>query len=153
MITSVDNTILKVCSEIDPRFVVYLMSSSTWLNWIQSICRAGGGFRYRVSRSMLGAIQVPVPAFPEQQAIVQHIDDATASLAKPIKHFEREIEFLQGYRTRLIADVVTGKLDVREAARHLPIEESDAAEPLIEATGLDDEEEMTDDAVSDGDEI
>ena len=33
---------------------------------------------------------------------------------------EREIGLLREYRTRLIADVVTGKLDVRAAARQLP---------------------------------
>ena len=31
-----------------------------------------------------------------------------------------QVELLQEYRTRLIADVVTGKLDVREAAAQLP---------------------------------
>ena len=35
---------------------------------------------------------------------------------------EREIELLREYRTRLVADVVTGKLDVREAAAQLPEE-------------------------------
>ncbi|MEK7278304.1 MAG: hypothetical protein AAB342_06650 [Chloroflexota bacterium] len=39
------------------------------------------------------------------------------------------------YRTQLIADVVTGKLDVREAAWGLPEEggEADDAEPVTEA--------------------
>ena len=32
----------------------------------------------------------------------------------------RQIELMEEYRTRLIADVVTGKLDVREAAEDLP---------------------------------
>ena len=36
---------------------------------------------------------------------------------------EFEIELLSEYRTRLVADVVTGKLDVREAATRLPDEE------------------------------
>jgi type I restriction enzyme S subunit len=44
----------------------------------------------------------------------------------------REIRFLHEYRTRLIADVVTGKLDVREAAARLP-QEADEPEPLDEA--------------------
>ena len=35
---------------------------------------------------------------------------------------QREIDLLREYRTRLIADVVTGKLDVREAAAKLPEE-------------------------------
>ena len=38
---------------------------------------------------------------------------------------------MQEYRTRLIADVVTGKLDVREAAAQLP-GESDDEEPFDE---------------------
>jgi type I restriction enzyme S subunit len=39
-----------------------------------------------------------------------------------ISRLEREIELLREYRTRLVSDVVTGKLDVREAAAHLPAE-------------------------------
>lgn len=39
-----------------------------------------------------------------------------------IARLEREIELLREYRTSLVADVVTGKLDVRPAARHLPAE-------------------------------
>ena len=37
----------------------------------------------------------------------------------------RQIELLREYRTRLIADVVTGKVDVREAAVQLPDETDD----------------------------
>jgi len=40
-----------------------------------------------------------------------------------IARFEREITLLREYRTRLTADVVTGKLDVRAAAAQLPEEE------------------------------
>ena len=39
----------------------------------------------------------------------------------------REINLLCQYRTRLIADVVTGKLDVREAAARLPCNATDLA--------------------------
>ncbi len=51
---------------------------------------------------------------------------------------------LREYRTRLIADVVTGKLDVREAAARLP-DEVEELEPLDEADALiDGEDEPTD---------
>ena len=40
-----------------------------------------------------------------------------------IERTEQEIDLLREYRTRLVADVVTGKLDVREAASRLPDEE------------------------------
>ena len=60
-------------------------------------------------------------------------------------HAEREISLLREYRTRLIADVVTGKLDVREAAARLPPEpdlstcdtQAGEPEPLDEADDLD----------------
>jgi type I restriction enzyme S subunit len=45
-----------------------------------------------------------------------------------IARFEREITLLREYRTRLTADVVTGKLDVRAAAAQLPEEAEE--EPL-----------------------
>jgi len=54
MITSVDNAILKPSEDFDSQFIVYVMSSSVWLEWIQTLCRVGGGFRFRISRSMLG---------------------------------------------------------------------------------------------------
>ena len=43
-----------------------------------------------------------------------------ADIDTAIARANREIELLNEYRTRLIADVVTGKLDVREAAAALP---------------------------------
>jgi type I restriction enzyme S subunit len=48
-----------------------------------------------------------------------------------IDAMQREIRFLREYRAHLIADVVTGKLDVREAAARLP-DEVDEPEPLDE---------------------
>ena len=45
-----------------------------------------------------------------------HRDKATAGIDAAIARTRRQIELVQEYRTRLIADVVTGKLDVREAA-------------------------------------
>jgi len=55
---------------------------------------------------------------------------------------EREIELLREYRTRLVADVVTGKLDVREAAARLP--EEVAPESAEDDTDPSDETEPVD---------
>lgn len=124
MITSVDNAILKVNHEVDPRYVVHLMSSPGWLNWIESICRAGGGFRYRISRSMLGDSKVPLPPIDEQCSIADAIEQELSASAVAISRIREEIDLLLEYRARLIADVVTGKLDVREVAARLPDEET-----------------------------
>ena len=68
------------------------------------------------------------PPLPEQTAIVEYLDKATAGIDTTIAHARREISLLREYRTRLIADVVTGKLDVREAAASLPEETEEAAQ-------------------------
>ena len=65
---------------------------------------------------------VALPA-SEQQAIVDFIHLETRDLSTAKTRLEREIELLREYRTRLVAYVVTGKLDVREAAARLPDEE------------------------------
>lgn len=65
---------------------------------------------------------VALPA-SEQQAIVDFIHLETRDLSTAKTRLEREIELLREYRTRLVADVVTGKLDVREVATRLPNEE------------------------------
>jgi len=66
--------------------------------------------------------QMPNVALPsaEQEAIVAFIQSETSGLNTAGSRLEREIELLREYRTRLVADVVTGKLDVREAAARLP---------------------------------
>lgn len=123
MITSVDNTILKPRSDVSGQYVVHLLSSPLWIDWVKSLCRAGGGFRYRVSRTMLGLLSVPLPPFSEQLAINEFIATTTGSVYKMILALRAESNRLLEFRTRLISDVVTGKLDVRDAAAKLPIED------------------------------
>ena len=79
----------------------------------------------------LANITVPVPPLPEQTAIVEYLDKATVDIDAAITRARRLIELVQEYRTWLIADVVTGKVDVREAAAQLP-DESDDEEPFDE---------------------
>ena len=57
-----------------------------------------------------------LPPPEEQAAVVRHIGKATSEIEAAIDRARRQIELMEEYRTRLIADVVTGKIDVREAA-------------------------------------
>ena len=68
------------------------------------------------------------PPLSEQTAIVEYLDKATTDIDAAIARARREIELLKEYRTRLIADVVTGKLDVRKAAAQLPSETDENTE-------------------------
>ena len=62
-------------------------------------------------------LETPVflPSMDEQTAVVKSLDTAETTFRKASKRARRQIELMEEYRTRLIADVVTGKIDVREA--------------------------------------
>jgi type I restriction enzyme S subunit len=80
--------------------------------------------------------QMPNVLLPveEQEAICLSIQEQTRTQNTAISRLEREIELLREYRTRLVADVVTGKLDVREAAARLPEEAAPTTEVETDLT-------------------
>lgn len=67
----------------------------------------------------LKRVIVPVPPEDEQAAIVRHLDEATADPLRAIDTAEREMRLIGEYLIRIRSDVVTGKLDVREAVKRL----------------------------------
>ena len=74
-------------------------------------------------------------------AVAEFLDRELRQFQVIASRLEREITLLREYRTRLVADVVTGKLDVREATERLPdVTANTTSEPptteLSEATEL-----------------
>jgi type I restriction enzyme S subunit len=80
-------------------------------------------------------LPIPVPPVAEQQEVVQQIAHATSDLARAIAAIRREVVLLKEFQERLIADAVTGKLDVRAAQLSLPpdVEVNDETETIEEA--------------------
>ena len=99
-----------------------------------------GGTKQGLSLNDVKSLLVPVPSIDEQESICGHVDEATSEIVSAITKAEAEILLIREYRVRLVADVVTGKLDVREAATKLSevIESGD--------TEFDAEEESEDDS-------
>lgn len=56
---------------------------------------------------------IPIPPLPEQKQIVEYLDKKTKKINSLIENINRQIELLQEYKQRLIADVVTGKVNVQ----------------------------------------
>ena len=81
-----------------------------------------GGTKDGLSLSDVKDYPILLPPRPEQDQLVKWIEAHEASLASSIEDTERKIQLLREYRTRLTADVVAGKLDVREAVKLLPLE-------------------------------
>jgi type I restriction enzyme, S subunit len=88
-----------------------------------------------------------VPPVEEQAEIVSFAVRTTQRLMNAIEVFEREISLVREYRTRLVADVVTGKLDVHDAAASLP-EEADGAELIDDAAEIEESEVEADSDVA-----
>ena len=101
-----------------------------------------------VDRKDLFDIKVVRPACEEQIQIIDWIESETAQLEVAVSAAQHEITLLHEFRTRLIADVITGKLDVREAAAQLP----DEVEELHQLEETDDIRDNEDDALDDLDE-
>ena len=73
--------------------------------------------------AVVSSLSVAVPPIEEQSGIVGYLNNTIPTIDTAIALARRQIELVQEYLTRLIADVVTGKLDVRAAAAELPDEE------------------------------
>lgn len=112
--------VLKMSPRLRPAFANYLMRSRAMVDQFVAASKGVGDIQRQVFWPFLRKVQVPVPALEEQDAIVNFLAAETKALRQAITRTEREIALMQEYRTRLTADVVTGKLDVRAAAEKLP---------------------------------
>ena len=63
--------------------------------------------------SILLDYKYPLPPLSEQQDIVEYLDKKTSDIDAALKQIDTQIADLQAYRTALISEVVTGKIDVR----------------------------------------
>ncbi len=116
---------------IDSRFLLRALQSPSIA--YQFHVRATGVTRFGLSHYAIKSLLLPVPPMREQSEIAKHLDEATSAATAAIERAQREITLLHEYRASLVAAVVTGKLDVREAARALPdVQQLEQSEELGE---------------------
>jgi len=97
---------------------------------LRFISESSGSTRAALTVQDLKDFKVLIPSLDEQEHIVHGVKQRTSNLDEAAKHALQEIKLVQEYRTRLIADVVTGKVDVRGMAFEMPedFEDVDAAD-------------------------
>jgi type I restriction enzyme S subunit len=116
----------------ESRYFGYLFRTPAYMGEVDRYSRGIVKDRNRLYWEDFKQMPSPCPPTKEQVQIADAIDERTKAINETIERAQREIELIREYRTRLIADVVTGKLDVREAATKLP-GEPEATEPLDDA--------------------
>ena len=106
-----------------PRFGLLSVLDSYFQNQLQ--CRGTGSTAVGIKGSKLPQLRIICPPIGEQRAILMHLQTAVQDCGRKSAVAARLIGLLEEYSARLIVDVVTGKLDVREAMANLPV-----ADPL-----------------------
>ncbi len=130
--------------EVVPEFLAAVISTRVMQREIRF--EQNGASREGLTLDAIKSFAIPLPPLSDQRQILDSIKlDASQWDAVAVR-FEREITLIQEFSTRLIADVVTGKLDARAAAASLP--EVTEMEPIDDLTEGDDLDEVADDAES-----
>lgn len=125
---------------IEPRFLAMFLSS--WAGVNNTVSRANTVTMSTLAQGAINSLPIVVPPLVEQRVILGLVDAESTPLTTAITRLEREIDLLCEYRTCLVSDVVTGKLDVREAAARLP--ERAAATTTEDGADLSDETQTAD---------
>lgn len=112
LIASTGFAVLTPGKNVEPEYLGYVIQSSAFVN---RVAANSIGIAYpAIAETVLGRFHVALPpTVEEQQAIVAHIKTESAPLDDAITRTEDEIKLIREYRDRLIADVVTGQVDVR----------------------------------------
>lgn len=145
LIASTGFAVLTPGKGVEPEYLGYVIQSSSFVN---RVAANSIGIAYpAIAETVLGRFPVALPpTVEEQQAIIAHIKTESTPLDEAISRTEDEIKLIREYRDRLIADVVTGQIDVRSWQ---PGPEDQIIEEDLTALGEDDEsgtaEEETDD--------
>ncbi len=103
----------------NPRYFSALFRTSAYTTAVDRSSRGIVKDRNRLYWSDFKQLASPYPPIEEQATIARYLDDSDRRIQRGIQATQRQIDLLKEYRTRLIADVMTGKLDVREAPEAL----------------------------------
>lgn len=96
---------------IDNKYLAYLFQSSTWRYQIRK--KANGVKVYSITQKMLKDAFILIPPSDEQVKIVNYLDSICKQINALIEKESCKIDDLQDLKIRTIADVVTGKIDIR----------------------------------------
>lgn len=145
LIASTGFAVLTPGKGVEPEYLGYVIQSSSFVNRVTA---NSIGIAYpAIAETVLGRFLVAFPStVDEQQSIVAHIKSESTPLDDAITRAEEEIKLIREYRDRLIADVVTGQIDVRGWR---PGPDDVASDEELAVLG-DDETELREDELGDG---
>ena len=139
--------VLSLSSRLNVHFANLLFRERVMVDQYLICSRGVGSIQRNLYWPHLKRVSLLLPPLPEQIAIARFLDKTSSKIDESIDRAQRQIDLLREYRERLISDVVTGKLDVREAAARLP-QEADKPASIDNSDDLADREEGYDEMES-----
>ncbi|MFZ1515440.1 MAG: restriction endonuclease subunit S, partial [Saprospiraceae bacterium] len=106
-------TYYRIKRDFIPKFIFYQFQSNVFNEQLK-LLSGGGSTRDYVGIVAQRELKLIKPPIDEQIAIVKQIDIETGKLDTLISKYQKQIDLMQEYRTSLISQAVTGKIDVRE---------------------------------------
>jgi len=103
--------VLRATGDVSADFLEQKLRSKRVIDLINS--STFGAKMPRADWTFIGNLKFAYPPADEQREILEHIQEKSAEIDQAIIRAQREIELMREYRTRLISDVVTGQVDVR----------------------------------------
>ncbi|WP_218682507.1 hypothetical protein [Microbacterium sp. BF1] len=128
-----------------PRFASVAMNSPYFQ--YQLTVRGTGSTATGIKASKLPQLLIALPPADEQDRLLGIFDQKIGTSTAIVTRVRREIDLLQEFRTRLVADVVTGQVDVRAIAATLPDAPESFDNNTVSAT-----DDALDEALSEGEE-
>jgi len=122
-----------------PQYLSMLMTSQHGRNYFWKTAKKTTNLA-STNATTLGAFLIFIPDLQEQESILRYVEKESRNLQDAIYRCEREIDLVREYRKRLVADVVTGKVDVR----HISVEDISEGETFEEFMESDEIEEPSD---------
>ena len=119
---------------LDAGFLMLQLLSTIGRRQIERDARGSSGTMPKISQRHIRSWRVLIPPLEEQHCIVRMIKDYESTLNRVADRVQAEISLLNEYQTRLIADVITGKIDVREEPAALSENDPLAAEAPLDDT-------------------
>jgi type I restriction enzyme S subunit len=131
---------------LSPEYLVRLMESRHGRTYFELTAKRTTNLA-STNSSTLGCFPIPLPPLNEQYILLEQLLKKSTKIDQAITRAQREIELMREYRTRLIADVVNGQVDVRgievpevaeaEVDASSPLQDEDTAEAddLLDADG------------------
>ncbi len=95
---------------------LYLLTTSGIFRKLGEAFMQGVAGQKRVTNNFVENFTIGIPSIDEQKSISRYLDKKCGQMDNQINREERSIELLKEYRTALISEVVTGKIDVGEKA-------------------------------------